>query len=312
MRLERLFAEVPPGRLSAASVIAEAGGGAEEISTFTRLFGMESVARADPERSLGEYLLRVVDGLGALDPDERPDALFHVHAQPNVARDRLPPLAALRAEHPSLSALRFVFDVDQYNCAGVFWALAAARRMLSQGLIERALVFAGDNLAQWPARLRYVPGSTLLGDAFAAMLVTDAPGGMRIGPIATRQDACFVSGVDAGAEESRAFNAAHLGLVDAALAEVGHVCGRRLLPHQINGLCWRLFCRRNGLPESAVATALVREIGHCCTADALVLLAAELGDAAVPRDRTLLSVGMGGFVGACGIHQSDDSGRLPC
>lgn len=304
MRLDRLFARVPEGRIATKAVIAQAGGGADEIATFVKLFGMEAAATADPGRSVRDHLVEVLDGLGPLDPDDRPDALFHVHAQPIPARDRLPGLDALRRAHPSLSAVRFAFEMDQYNCAGVFWALAAARRMLSQRLIGRALIFAGDNLSQWPARLRYVPGCTLLGDAFAALLVSGEEGGLRIGAVAARQDTCFPSGVDADAEELRAFNAAHLGLVEAALAEVAHVPGSRLLPHQINGLCWRLFCRRNRIEEATVSTALVREIGHCCTTDALVLLADELARAPAPADRTLLSVGMGGFVGACTVHQS--------
>lgn len=306
MRLERLFTQVPDTRLSVRRVIEDAGGQADEIAMFTRLFEMEAASCADPERSTQAHLLDVVDGLGRLDVDDRPDVLFHVHAQPIPATSRLPGLATLRTLHPSLSQLRFVLEIDQYNCAGVFWALRAARRMLEQGVIARALIFAGDNLAAWPMRYRYVPGCTLLGDAFAAMLVSDARDGVQIGAIATRHDASFPSGLDAGPDEMRAFNAAHLGLAVDALDEVGHEVGRRLLPHQINGLCWRLYCRKSRIPESSVATTLVRDIGHCCTTDALVLLAREqdrAGPAAV-ADMTLLSVGMGGFVGACGIHHA--------
>lgn len=309
MRLEALATHIPAGRLEVDAIIRDAGGDARESASFRGLFGMEAVAMDDDADGIVDHLDHLLGRLGPAIPAPQPDLFVYVHAQPARRDGGLPTVAALRARHPLLARLRHALEVDQHNCAGVLFALHSIERLFAAGFARSALIFAGDRFTDWRAGDRYVPGCTVLGDAFALMLVSDRPGGeLRFGPVATRCEPQFSAGLDADAEAMRAFHRDHLDLIDRTLAPTGFAAAGEtiLFPHNINGLCWRLYARRTGLPEARVRTELVAGIGHCCTTDPLLLLDRHLraAPAGRPFDGCLMSIGMGGFAGAVRLSQA--------
>ena len=298
MRLEAIETLVPEGRIEIARIIAEAGGLSEETRAFTGLFGMRSVAAADPKVGAAGYLMALLDRLDQPPAQDGAQMLFHAHSLP-CAKGRMPSLDQLR-QHPALANLQDVVDMDQFNCAGMFHALEAAQLLLGNGMISEALIFAGDCLADWPLATRYIPSCTVLGDGYVLLRLSARAGGVQIGPIATRHYPGFEGGIDGGAQQMDSYNRAHFGIIADILQAVDHsASGDAIFPHNINGLAWRLYCRQTGHPSAAVHTSLVPQIGHCCNADPFLVLAQALRDG--PVKGTLLSVGMAGFAGAAPI-----------
>jgi 3-oxoacyl-[acyl-carrier-protein] synthase-3 len=195
--------------------------------------------------------------------------------------------------------------VDQHNCAGLFWALQMARQLLEAGLADCIAIVAGDCLAEFSLSRRYVPGCTLIGDAFAAVVVDAGPGGVQIGEIALSYRPEFAFGLYGSEAEMRCFNQAHDRMVKDALDTVGFLwdSNEKLLPHNVNKLIWLPFCRRQEIDLDRVQLQLLPDIGHCYTTDPLLLLDNLLTGANLEDDAvTLLSVGLGAYTGACRVH----------
>lgn len=176
MRLEALETLIPDTRIPAAQIIAAAGGTPDEVQGFRQLFGMDSVAMADPAHGAMGYLADLLGRLTPFDASQGPVALFHAHSLPMRADQRLTTAPKVQAALSHLGADRVeLIEVDQFNCAGMFYAMASAERMLEAGQITEALIFAGDCLSDWPLAERYLPGCTLLGDGYALLRLSCAP-----------------------------------------------------------------------------------------------------------------------------------------
>lgn len=303
MRIERIASRIPSGRASTRAIIADAGGDPLETRYFEKLFQMHSVAVAHPEKGPNDYLADVLTDFGDVDPVDLPDTLIYAHAQPVAAGKALQERAQL-SSHPWLARLKHVYELDQYNCATAFFGLKLACSLLESGHSHRVLLFAGDSFADWPLRYRYLPAVTLLGDAFCGLLLSKRPGGLQVRHVETSHDRRFCGGIDADEQELQAFNLAHADLVSAAMSRVGHQSNpeREFLPHNINGLAWKVFAHENAALRPP-RTELVPEIGHCCTTDPFLLLHRLMQEA--PRiDATLLSIGMGAYVGVAHVQHS--------
>jgi 3-oxoacyl-[acyl-carrier-protein] synthase-3 len=298
MRLEAIETLIPEARIEVAQIIGEAGGLPDESRAFTGLFGMRSVAAADPAIGAAGYLMTLLDRLAIVPSLNGPKILIHAHSLP-IVKGRMPSLESLR-KHPALTDLDDILDMDQFNCAGMFHAMEAAQYFLSSGMIAEALIFAGDCLSDWPLATRYIPSCTVLGDGYVLLRLTARSGGVQIGPIATRHYPGFEGGIDGGAQQMDSYNRAHFGIIADILQAAAHsAIDDSIFPHNINGLAWRLYCRQTGHPSTAVHTALVPQIGHCCNADPFLVLAHALNSG--PVKGTLLSVGMAGFAGAAPV-----------
>lgn len=309
MRLASLVTHLPSGRLSAEDIIAAAGNSPAEARVFQRMFGIDQVAAfpecealAAPFECLAESLARAHDG-------PRPDALIYVHGQPlQHPGDRSSTHIPCR-KHPFFSNVTRHYEVDQYNCGGFFWALDLARTLLQAGLSRTVAVLGGDSHIGLPPGDRYVPGCTLMGDAFCAMIVDGAPGGLQIGPIALQTYPQFAQGRSGTSTEMGAFFAAHSGIVFNALTEAGFDWSENtpLLPHNVNRFAWRQFCRETGLAEAQVRLGLLPDIGHCYTCDPFLLLDRERHGLAPGQSCMTISIGMGGFAGACLVTRATTS-----
>jgi 3-oxoacyl-[acyl-carrier-protein] synthase-3 len=307
MRLASLSTHIPKGRVATADIVRLATGSTAEARVFERMFGLSSVAVADPTKSLRDHFRPVIEQLCTGHDGTPPDALICVRGLPlHLPQSRLS-LAELRDTHPFLADVRHCYEIDQNNCSGLFWALDLARVLMETGVARCVAVLAGDCHAGLTLADRYLPGCTLMGDAFCGLVLDDQPGGLRVGSPVLHSHPEFSFGYAGNVAQMGAFFAAHNRIVRGVLDELGFGWDDTalLLPHNVNRLAWQVFAQETRLRADRIHLGLLPEIGHCYTCDPFLLLQAELR---TPQRRspddpmTLLSVGMGGFAGGCQIH----------
>jgi 3-oxoacyl-[acyl-carrier-protein] synthase III len=306
MRIAALACHVPEKRIAAETIITLAGGRRADARVFTKLFGVEQVAASEPGEPPHERFTPALHCLARKVGTTPIDTLIYVHGLPTQYAPGRSPMSELCRTHPHLfSSVRLHYEVDQNNCAGLFWALQMARELLVAKLAECIVIVAGDCLADFPLTHRYVPGCTLIGDAFAGLFLDAGQGGMQVGEVALRHRAEFSAGLYGSESEIRRFNEAHDEMVTEVLDAIRYPWHgtEKLLPHNVNKLIWLHYCRKQRLDTHRIQLDLVRDIGHCYTTDPVLLLhgllaAGKLEDKAV----TLLSTGLGAYTGACRIH----------
>ncbi|WP_107758500.1 3-oxoacyl-ACP synthase [Dickeya sp. Secpp 1600] len=313
MRLTRFVTWVPEQRLNASEIIRAAGASASEARVFSQLFGFRQVAALGSDVSLASVFHRLLSELQRQSPhpDRPADVLIYAHGMPVQAAERQPWLAQLGREHPFIRDSAPCYELDQQNCATLFWALALAQRLLSQQRAKRVAIIAGDTFAAYPVQERYVPGCSLAGDAFAALLLEAEPDGLQLESVFMTQRAEFHEGLYGSAEALKAFYLAHDYMVNTALQ--GAVsrqsdAERRqlyLLPHNVNRLSWLNYSRRHQHPLENIALGLMPDIGHCYTVDPLLLLPAALPAIQSGKPHVMLSVGLGAWIGSCRIRYAD-------
>jgi len=301
MRLAALVRHIPSARLGAEEIIRAAGGSPAEARVFERMFGLDRVAAVPAGETLDAQFDVVVRDLAAAHRGPLPDALIYVHGQPLQYAAGHSPLHRLCAAQPLLSQVTRRYEVDQYNCGGLFWALDLARTLLRSGLAQSVAILGGDSHIGLPPGDRYVPGCTLMGDAFCGMILDQAPQGLQLGEIAMCTHPQFARGRAGTASEMGDFFAAHAGIVQRSLARIGFDWqgDSPLLPHNVNRLAWQMFCRETGLPEARLRLELLPDIGHCYTSDPFLLLEQERAALRPGQSCAILSIGMGGYAGAC-------------
>jgi 3-oxoacyl-[acyl-carrier-protein] synthase-3 len=308
MRLTALACHIPERRIDAEAIITAAGGRQADARVFTKLFGIERVAASEPGEPVAERFAPVLHSLARLPLTSPIDTLIYVHGLPTpYSPGRSPLTELLRTHQRLLASVRLLYELDQHNCAGLFWALEMARQLLLAQLAQCVAILAGDCLADVPLSRRYVPGCTLIGDAFAALLLDAGPGDIQIGTISLSHRPEFASGLYGSESEIRRFNQAHDQMVTDALDVVGFRWhgDEILLPHNVNKLIWVPFCRRHQIDPRRLHLHLVRDTGHCFTTDPFLLLHRLISDSTPGVDAvSLLSVGLGAYTGVCRVHFS--------
>ncbi|WP_130401937.1 hypothetical protein [Thalassococcus sp. S3] len=304
MRLSVLATHIPADRISTEDIVAAADGSVAEARVFRRMFGVDHVAAMPEDQTLSDQFERIVIGLEAEHDGTLPDALIYVRGQPVQYPRGQSPVARLAQEHPFLRGVMRQYEVDQHNCGGLFWALDLARTLLASGLARAVAILGGDCHAGLPLGDRYVPGCTLMGDAFCGMVVDLEAQGDQVAPVTLRTHPEFARGRSGTAAEMGAFFAAHTRIVSEALCDAGFDWAGKdtLLPHNVNRLAWQDFCRQSGIETDRIRLSLLPDIGHCYICDPFLLLAQErLQGPTAHAQPTLISVGMGGYVGACKV-----------
>jgi 3-oxoacyl-[acyl-carrier-protein] synthase III len=309
MRLAALACHVPERRIDAEEIIAAAGVRRSDARVFTKVFGIERVAAGDAGAPLAERFSPVLHALDRLRLAKPIDTLIYVHGLPIASPPGHSPLSDWRRSHNDLLAsVRLFYELDQHNCAGLFWALDMASRLLRAQFAQCVAIVAGDCLADFPISRRYVPGCTLIGDAFAGLVLDVGPGNVQIETIALSHRPEFAFGLYGSEAEMRRFNQAHEPMVTDALTTVDfRWCGEEaILPHNVNKLIWLPFLRKHRLDPGRVHLHLLRDVGHCYTTDPLLLLQRFMAERSSFVDTvSLLSVGLGAYVGACRIRLSN-------
>ncbi|ATG35441.1 MULTISPECIES: hypothetical protein [Phaeobacter] len=316
MRLTALATHVPDGRIDAEQIIRDAGGTPSEARVFERLFGLGQVAGCSRLETRFDQFMRIMEDLEAQNADAPPpDTLIHVRGLPMRDGVSGAVMPRLRREFSFLSQVQQKFDLDQTNCAGLIWALELARTLLRAGRARVVAVVAGDGHERLRLADRYVPGSTLMGDAFCGLLLmadrsAPADAGLHIGPISLACHPRFSFGYRGTSAQMGTFFAAHGQIVCKTLQELGFDwdCRSALLPHNVNRLAWHSFCAETGISADRVRLGLLPDIGHCYTVDPFLLLKQELINPTSSLNNdpttsaTLMSVGMGGYAAGCQVR----------
>ena len=305
MHINTLATWVPSARLNAEEIITQTGYSPREANTFCQLFGFRRIAALEATVSLYGVFYQLLSRLmqQSSGPDLPIDALIYVHGMPESSCEHPAWLTQLKQRHPFVSAEAHCLELDQQHCATLFWALAHAHRLLEEQRAKRVAIIAGDTLSPLGASRRYVPGYTLIGDAFAALLLEHEGAGLRLGKPFLGQRLEFYDGLNSGREAKTAFYRAHDGMVAEALAgaQAGDPDSLSLLPHNINRISWRRYARRRQLPCAAISLGLLPDIGHCCTVDPLLLLPAAIPAIRAGQPHVMLSVGLGAAYGSCSV-----------
>lgn len=311
MRLSALETHIPDERIATEDIITAAGGGLAEARVFRRMFSMDHVSAAPEVETLDDQFWRITTPLAAAHDGALPDALIYVRGQPLQYATGQSPAARMAAQHPFLKSVRRQYEIDQHNCSGLFWALDLAQTLLDTSLAETVIILGGDSHLGLPVGDRYVPGCTLMGDAFCGMIVDGSSQDHQISSITLRTHPEFSPGRAGTIAEMSTFFAAHVRIVKEALNAAGFDWegNMPLLTHNVNRLAWHDFCRTTGVAPERIRLSLLPDIGHCYICDPFLLLADELTEnPAQSRDAMLVSVGMGGYVGACKVSMS--AGRI--
>ncbi|ACZ74995.1 3-Oxoacyl-(acyl-carrier-protein (ACP)) synthase III domain protein [Dickeya parazeae Ech586] len=312
MRLTHFVTWIPERRLSASDIIQAAGASASEARVFSQLFGFRHVAALDNDIPLASVFHRLLSELQhqSAHPERPADVLIYAHGMPVQSAEQSHWLTQLGREHPFIHAHAPCYELDQQNCATLFWALDLAQRLLSQQRAERVVIIAGDTFAAYPIQERYVPGCSLAGDAFAALLLESEPGGLQLDPVFMTQRTEFHEGLYGSDEALKAFYLAHDDMVNTALwgalSQLPDVERHQLsiLPHNVNRLSWLNYSRRHQHPLENIALGLMPDIGHCYTTDPLLLLHAALPAIRSGKPHVMLSVGLGAWIGSCRISHT--------
>lgn len=303
MNIASLATYIPPARVHLDRIIAHRGGSPSETRTFTQLFGMsEASTLADEESAQGCFHALLQQLSESLDEGEKIDAVILVQGLPAGSLRQTVNLQSLRHQADFIAADAPLLTLNQQNCATLFWGLRLSERLLAGGKHRCVALLVGDTVADFDLAERYIPGCTLIGDAFAAALLKPGGGQRRVSGIHCFYHPGFWQGLDGSREDTKRFYQSHNQLVSQALESYPEDLRRRawLLPHNINHLSWQTWLRHPDNRAQSVATDLLSRCGHCFSADPLLLL-----DRYSPQDTgrpaLLLSVGLGGWVGCAAI-----------
>lgn len=303
MNIASLATYIPPARVHLDQIVAHRGGSPSEARTFGQLFGMREASTLANEESAEGCFHALLQQLGeSLDEGEKIDAVILVQGLPARSLRQSVNLSSLRQQSHFIAADASLLTVNQQNCATLFWGLRLAERLLAGGKHRCVALLVGDTLADFDLAERYIPGCTLIGDAFVAALLKPGGGQRRVSGIQCFYHPGFWQGLDGSREDTKRFYQSHNHLVAHALASYPEDLRKRawLLPHNINRLSWQTWLRLPDNRHQQVATDLLSQCGHCFSADPLLLL-----DSYAPQDTgrpaLLLSVGLGGWVGCAAI-----------
>ncbi|QWA13217.1 3-oxoacyl-ACP synthase [Sodalis ligni] len=303
MNISSLFTYIPQTRLSLEEIIAYRGGSQAEARTFRQLFGFQQAATLAAEESAGKCFHSLLQQTGAsLNEEEKIDAVILVQGLPAHSSRQNVNLAQLRQQLGCIAADAMLITLNQQNCATLFWGLLMAERILATGKHQCVALLAGDTLADFDLAERYVPGCTLIGDAFVCALLKPGGGQLRVSGIHCFHHPEFWQGLDGSREDIKHFYRSHDSLIAQALRQFPDPLRKDawLLPHNINRLSWQTWLRQPDNLHQHVATDLICQTGHCYATDPLLLLK-RYSPQDTGRPALLLSVGLGGWVGCAAI-----------
>jgi 3-oxoacyl-[acyl-carrier-protein] synthase-3 len=316
MRIAAMSSFIPDLRIDTQSIVQAAGGRAIDARVFHKLFGLESVSALPADMSIQQAFIKLVSEMTFPSDEHAIDTLIYVHAFPIQHADGVDFSWQLCRSHPALSQVERCYEVDQHNCGSAFWGLSLAQSLLTAGIAKRVMILIGDSFAGFPLEQRYIPGCTIMGDAFVGMVIDEMSGGCQIENLYLQHRPEFHGGLFGDVQQNRDFFEAHNGMVMKALQSLGFESDNDcpvVLPHNINTLSWLNFSRSFPKTGACLNLGLLPQIGHCCATDPFLLLQEYYDRQEPPREEiALLSIGSGAYIGACHVHFSgQDETRQP-
>jgi 3-oxoacyl-[acyl-carrier-protein] synthase-3 len=290
---------LPEERVPIEKLAGQLGLSAMDVRMFQRVHGLAEV-RLDRDGTLLDLLAAAVANLHALRGQEhRVRFVLHARSMPVVVPYPENPLHELCRRVGLGHAI--AFTVTQQACASGLLALDVAGRLLD-GCGEPdalALVLTGEKAFTYDTRI--IPATTIFGEAAAACLVGAGGPSDRILAYACRAHGQFDGRISMSPELATAFGQAYPTL----LAEAVHAATGRagleladlalILPHNVNRISWRRFCKAQGFPLEKVLLDNVPRSGHSFCADAFLNYATAIAQARlVPGEKYLIAaVGSG-------------------
>ncbi|MDB1085980.1 3-oxoacyl-[acyl-carrier-protein] synthase III C-terminal domain-containing protein [Streptomyces sp. ACA25] len=247
--------------------------GRHEMRIFRRFYGLDAVHRA-PGQDLCALHAAAARSLASLRGQEhRVRYVALARTVSTVApADRLPPeevCAALGLPHA------VAFTVTQHACASGLLAVDAVGRLLTADGDPDALglVLMGERV--FLESLQQVPGSTVMGESTAAVLVTADGARDRLLSYATHTDGRHAEGTPPLPVAPEFFKE-HNTLLAGVIREAVQTAGIELtdlalvLPHNVNRTVWRRLATDLGLSRDQIFLDNIPVTAHCFAADPFI------------------------------------------
>ena len=279
-----------------------------EVRLLTKFLGLERIVTADGLSTL-DMLLTV--GQECLSDVDRSAVryLIHAHTLQHLAPPSLRWMDVLR-DKLLLDGV-CAFSMSHQGCVIGLNVLKAAEGLLhSEPPGSTALILVGERGLS-PV-MQHIPGTSVLGDATAALVVgLDGPGDAVVS-IAHRTLGEFHQAMQMPDELQRRYRQDYVPTVAAVIREAVARAGRTLedvdvvLPHNVNRYSWTSIARLLGLPLERVYLENVPKTGHCFCSDPFMNLSTARVEGAVrPGDTVVLvSAGQGGTFTASLVQTS--------
>lgn len=249
-----------------------------QVRVFRRYHGLARVCRA-PQRTPPELLLAAVSGLTGLRGRE--------HQVRYVIYARSMPVAVPYPGNPvhevcAALGLRgaMAFTLTHQACASGLLAVDMAGRLLASDGDPQALalVVAGEKTFTRVAQV--VPETSVFAEGAAACLVSASGPRDRLLAYVSRSRGEFDAGPGASDADQRAltarfqqeFPASLTGVLEAAATAAGTALRQigLILPHNVNAVSWRQWCKTAGFPVERVLLDNVAAAGHSFCADPFI------------------------------------------
>ncbi|WP_327674852.1 ketoacyl-ACP synthase III family protein [Kitasatospora sp. NBC_00458] len=302
LRLRRVTPFIPPHSTAVADLRESLAVSESEIRLLTRFLGLERIVTAGGLSTLDMLLAA---GQEALAGEDRSLVrhLVHAHTVQHVAPPALRWMDVLR-EKLGLDGAG-AFSMSHQGCVISLAALPVVEALLAaEPAGSTALLLIGEK-ALSPV-MQHIPGTSVLGDATAAVLAgLDGPGDAVLS-VAHRTLGEFHQAANMDEELQRRYRVAYAPTLAEVMVEAVRAAGLGLddidlvLPHNVNRYSWSTTARILDLPLERIYLENVPKTGHCFCADPFMNLSTARAENAVRPGETVLmvSAGQGGTFAA--------------
>ncbi|HEV2377103.1 MAG TPA: 3-oxoacyl-[acyl-carrier-protein] synthase III C-terminal domain-containing protein [Streptosporangiaceae bacterium] len=270
--LDSVAAYLPPASIPIGSL--PLGISDDQFLMYRRLCGLSTVRRAE-DGTIADLMLAAAAGLTTLAGREC-HVRYVVHALTLTSCAPYPVNPLHEVTRRLGLAHAQAFSLTQHGCASGLLAIELCGRLLAADPdpAALALVFSGERV--FTRRLEHIPGTAIMGEGAAAVLVTSHGTRDRLLGHASRTYGRYSAGPDLGADLEQEFRELCLtALAEVILAAVQRAgCGlddiALVLPHNVNRLVWTRLAKRLQLDPARVMLANVAATGHCFGADPFI------------------------------------------
>lgn len=306
--ISKLSTYIPDNRELVEDVIEKVGGGRSESKLLTRVLGLKQVPVVEHSQKLEDTLSMSLKEL--LENEFKDDIKLVLYAHTLIPQ--VPHNYQLLHKVLNRYGLAHVgsYGISHMNCASFFKALEVAELYLEKCQEKsKVLVLSGDQ-TNFISQARYLPKSSVIGDASSAMLVSNYSDINRIISTGTLTDTRFYNGIYAQERELKNFNRSYTDNLNKLINNVLEKSKRKLeevdwiIPHNVNKTTWENFSKSRGFNYENILTDQIEEIGHTYCTDAQLNY-----DYGVKKNKInsgdlclWIGVGLGSYYGACLIQ----------
>ena len=200
------------------------------------------------------------------------------------------------------------FGTSLYKCVSAIKLFEVLSILFQARTGMNAIILTGE-IAFTP-ELRILPRTAVVGDAAAAVWVTNEAGDHQLLSVTVHLEKGYSKGLYLSDEESKAFEALFFSTLKKVISETLIKAGLALsdialiLPHNVNHAVWRNMAILLQYPLHQVFTDNISTLGHCFSADALINLVSAEAAGRLKKGDYYLMVGCGmGFFFGCAVFR---------